>query len=133
MNIKELKVNKKNRNLVLYLRKVVESYRSGFVSSKELKTDLHMDFKRVRQLNRWSATQWYFKHRIIPYLKPKRRKPMKPEINKPKDLEAKIKWLEKENEMLRMKSIAWETLVDIAEKQFDISIKKKFVPKPLNP
>ena len=128
MNIKELKANKKNRNLALYLRKVVESYRAGFVSSKELKTDLHMDFKRVRQLNRW-----YFKHRISPYLKPKKRKQMKPEINKVKDLEAKIKWLEKDNEMLRMKSIAWETLVDIAEKQFDISIKKKFVPKPLNP
>jgi hypothetical protein len=107
MNIKELKANKKNRNLVLYLRKVVESYRAGFVSSKELKTDLHMDFKRVRQLNRLSAAQWYFKHRIIPYLKPKRRKPMKPEINRTKDSEAKIKWLEKENEMLRMKSIAW--------------------------
>ena len=58
---------------------------------------------------------------------------MKLEINKTKDLEAKIKWLEKENEMLRMKSIDWETLVDIAEKQFDISIKKKVVPKPLNP
>ena len=51
MDIKELKRNKKNRNLVLYLRKVVESYRAGFVSSKELKTELHMDFKRVRQLN----------------------------------------------------------------------------------
>jgi hypothetical protein len=48
----------------------------------------------------------YFKYRIIPYLKPKKRKPMKPEINKVKDLEAKIKWLEKENEML----ITWETL-----------------------
>ena len=73
----------------------------------------------------------YFKHRIIPYLKPKRRKPMKPETNQVKDLEAKIKWLEKENEMLRMKSIAWETLVDIAEETLDISIKKKFAPKPL--
>jgi hypothetical protein len=52
MNIKELKASKKNRNLALYLRKVVESYRSGFVPSKELKTDLHMDFKRVPQLNR---------------------------------------------------------------------------------
>ena len=51
---------------------------------------------------------------------------MKPEINKVKDLEAKIKWIEKENEMLRMKSNAWETLVDIAEKQFDISIKKRY-------
>ena len=126
MNIKELKRNKKNRNLVLYLRKVVESYRAGFVSSKELRTELHMDFKRVRQLNRW-----YFKHRIIPYLKPKRRKQMKPEPNEVKDLEAKIKWLEKENEMLKMKSIAWETLVDIAEETLDISIKKKFAPKPL--
>jgi hypothetical protein len=52
MNIKELKASKKNRNLALYLRKVVESYRAGFVSSKELKTALHMDFKRVPQLNR---------------------------------------------------------------------------------
>ncbi len=126
MNIKELRRNKKNRNLVLYLRKVVESYRAGFVSSKELKTDLHLDFKRVRQLNRW-----YFKHRIIPYLKPKKRKQMKPETNKVKDLEAKIKWLEHENEMLRMKSIAWETLVDVAEETLDISIKKKFAPKLL--
>ena len=73
----------------------------------------------------------YFKHRIILYLKPKKRKQTKPELNKVKDLEAKIKWLEKENEMLRMKSIAWETLVDIAEETLDISIKKKFAPKPL--
>ena len=110
--------------MILYLRKVVESYRVGFVSPKELKTDLHMDFKRVRQLNRWSATQWYFKHRIVPYLKPKKRKPMKPETNKVKDLEAKIKWLEKENEMLRMKSIAWETLVDIAKNNLIFLSKK---------
>ena len=70
----------------------------------------------------------YFKHRIIPYLKPKKRKQTKPELNKVKDLEAKIKWLEKENEMLRMKSIAWETLVDIAEETLDISIKKSSHP-----
>ena len=56
-----------------------------------------MDFKRVLLLNRW-----YFKHRIIPYLKPKKRNQMKPEINKVKDLEAKIKWFEKENEKLKM-------------------------------
>ena len=47
----------------------------------------------------------YFKHRIIPYLKPKKRKQTKLELNKVKDLEAKIKWLEKENEILRMKAI----------------------------
>jgi hypothetical protein len=53
---------------------------------------------------------------------------MKPEVNKVKDLEAKIKWLGKENEMLRMKSIAWEILVDIAEIQFDIPIRKSSHP-----
>ena len=53
---------------------------------------------------------------------------MKPEINKVKDLEATMKWLEKDNELLRMKSIAWGTLVDIVEKQFNISIKKSSYP-----
>ena len=53
---------------------------------------------------------------------------MKPEINKVKDLEATMKWLEKDNELLRMKSIAWETLVDIAEKQFNIPIRKSSHP-----
>ena len=37
MNINELKRNKKNRNLILYLRKVVESYRAGFGSNGELR------------------------------------------------------------------------------------------------
>jgi hypothetical protein len=51
--------------------------------------------------------------------------------NNVKHLEARIKGLEKVNEMPRLKSIAWETLVDIDEKQFDISVKKKSAPKPL--
>jgi hypothetical protein len=37
--------------MLLYLRKVGRIYRDGLVSSKELKTDLHMDFKCVRLLN----------------------------------------------------------------------------------
>ncbi len=50
MIIKDLQRNKKNRNFISYLRKVVESYRAGLVSSSEL-TGMQMDFKRVRQLN----------------------------------------------------------------------------------
>ncbi len=51
MIIKDLQRNKKNRNFIPYLRKVVESYRAGLVSSTELKTGLQMDFKCVRHLN----------------------------------------------------------------------------------
>lgn len=126
MIIKDLQRNKKNRNLLPYLRKVVESYRAGLVSSTELKTGLQMDFKRVRHLNRW-----YFKHRVLPLLKPKKTKKMKSENARIKELEAKLKLLEKENQFLRLKADAWETLVDVAEETMNISIKKKFAPKPL--
>jgi hypothetical protein len=49
MNIKELKRIKKNQTLVLNL--------GEFVFSKELKPDFHMNFKRVRKLNRRSAAE----------------------------------------------------------------------------
>ena len=126
MIIKDLQRNKKNRNFIPYLRKVVESYRAGLVSSTELKTGLQMDFKRVRHLNRW-----YFKHRILPLLKPKKTKKMKSDNARIKELEAKIKLLEKEKEFFQLKAVAWETLVDVAEETMNISIKKKFAPKRL--
>lgn len=116
----------KNRNFIPYLRKVVENCRAGLVSSTELKTDLRIDFERVRQLNRW-----YFKHRILPLLKPKKTKKVKLENARIRELEAKIKLLEKEKEFFKLKAVAWETLVDVAEETMNISIKKKFAFKRL--
>lgn len=97
MIIKYLQRNKKNRNLPSYLLKVMESYRAGLVSSSELKAGLWMDFKRVRHLNRW-----YFNHRILPLLKQKKTKKMKSVNARIKELEAKIKLLEKEKEFFEL-------------------------------
>jgi hypothetical protein len=46
-------------------------------------------------------------------------------------LRKRISELEKQLSESEMKSIAWQTMVEIAEREFDISIKKKFNTKPL--
>ncbi|MER0438860.1 hypothetical protein [Emticicia sp. W12TSBA100-4] len=56
---------------------------------------------------------------------------MKSDNARIKELEAKIKLLEKEKEFFKLKAVAWETLVDVAEETMNISIKKKFAPKRL--
>lgn len=55
---------------------------------------------------------------------------MTPEEKQEKEaLEKRIKELEKALEYAKLKNIAVETMVDIAEKQFKISIRKKAGPK----
>ena len=46
-------------------------------------------------------------------------------------LQKRIEELEKQLKEAEMKAIAFSTMVDIAEKEFDISIRKKFNTKPL--
>jgi transposase len=46
-------------------------------------------------------------------------------------MQKRISDLEKQLSESEMKSIAWETMVELAEKEFNISIKKKFNIKPL--
>jgi hypothetical protein len=46
-----------------------------------------------------------------------------------KELEKRIKQLEKELELAQMKSVALNTMIDIAEKDYKLEIRKKFGPK----
>jgi len=48
-------------------------------------------------------------------------------------LQKRISELEKQLQQSQMQSIAWQTMVEIAEKEFNISIKKKFNTKPSKP
>ena len=47
------------------------------------------------------------------------------QTEKIKALEAKIKLLEKQNKQLQVEAYAHKTMVDIAEKELNISIRKK--------
>jgi hypothetical protein len=46
-----------------------------------------------------------------------------------KELEKRIKQLEKELELAQMKTVALNTMIDIAEKDYKLEIRKKFGPK----
>jgi hypothetical protein len=45
-------------------------------------------------------------------------------------LQKRISYLEKQLQESEMKSIAYQTMIDIAEREFNISIKKKYNTKP---
>lgn len=51
------------------------------------------------------------------------------QAEKIKALEAQIKLLEKQNEQLQLEVYAHKTMVDIAEKELNISIRKKYGAK----
>ena len=61
----------------------------------------------------------------------KTKKPVQTEVDFEKlQLEKRIAELEKQLKQAEMKAIAFSTLVDIAEREFNISIRKKFNTKP---
>jgi hypothetical protein len=52
--------------------------------------------------------------------------------SKIKELEAKLQKLEKELKEERLKREMADTILEVAEEQFGIAIRKKFLPKQLN-
>ena len=61
----------------------------------------------------------------------KSKKPVQSEVDFEKlQLEKRVAELEKQLKLAEMKAIAFSTLVDIAEREFNIPIRKKFNTKP---
>lgn len=122
MYINSLQRNKKSRNSLIIKRKIVEAYRAELVTTDQLRRHLHLPMGKLRQLNRW-----YFKHRIQRYLNSPLIPPkgMKNNATYLKELERRLQQAEQENKMLRLKAEAYETVIQIAEEQFNIPILKK--------
>ena len=105
----------------LFKWKVVEAYRAERVQASELEERLGISKMELRHLNRW-----YYRCRILPLLYPsKRRRTMKRDADYVKMLERKLAEMEKENQFLRLQAEAYQTVIQIAEEQFNIPIVKK--------
>ena len=105
----------------LFKWKVVEAYRAERVQASELEERLGISGTELRRLNRW-----YYRCRILPLLYPsKRRRTMKRDADYVKMLERKLAETEKENQFLRLQAEAYQTVIQIAEEQFNIPIVKK--------
>ncbi len=105
----------------LFKWKVVEAYRAERVQASELEEKLGISETELRRLNRW-----YYQCRIVPLLSPsKLRRTMKRDADYVKLLERKLADMEKENQFLRLQAEAYQTVIQIAEEQFNIPIIKK--------
>ena len=112
---------KKKKTRHLFRWKVVEAYRAERVQASELEETLGISRTELRRLNRN-----YFRYRLLPLLYPKhRRKAMKRDADYVKILEKKLAEMEKENQFLRLQTEAYQTVIQIAEEQFNIPIIKK--------
>jgi len=123
MYISVLQRNKKTRKSLHFKRRVVEVFRAEIAEAPDIERYLHISLTELRRLNRW-----YFKHRLAPYLYPYRYyKSMKKHDQDAyvKALERRLAATEEENKLLKLKAEAFETAIQIAEKQFQIPILKK--------
>ncbi len=82
----------------------------------------------------WNCRRWYWQHfekpyRSLPKLRVMRSKE-KALMERIKQLEKKNKELEKALDWEQIKSLAFETMIQIAEDELDITIKKKPGAKP---
>ncbi len=123
MYISLLQRNKKSRISLPFKRKVVESYRAGLVTPDEFERSLRISKNELRSLNRW-----YFKHKLSRYTYPsnfRRIMKKKTDMEYLRALERRLQDTEKENKMLRLKAEAYEIVIEIAEEQYNIPIRKK--------
>ena len=123
MYISVLQRNKKNRKSLHFKRRVVEVYRAEIAEAPDIERHLHISLTELRRLNRW-----YFKHQLAPYLYPYRcYKTMKKHNQDAyvEALERRLAATEEENKFLKLKAEAYQTAIQLAEKQFQIPILKK--------
>jgi uncharacterized protein (DUF342 family) len=121
MNNSKLKQNSKSSFSSKKKCIVVEEIRSGMLS-------IHQSIRQYQitgsVLQRWN--RWYFKTRLLKYLKPKFAIMKSSEDQ----LKQQLKEAQAQLEQLKLKNVALETMISIAEKQFKIEIRKKSGTKP---
>ena len=124
MKVNQLIVIRKNYKNSKFRSQVVELCRSGIFSDQELLSQLKISRTSLKAWHRW-----YMCYRLGRWLKTKPRVPMKKESNELSALRQQLDAVEKENQRLKLKNEGLEIMINIAEKQFNIPIRKKSGPK----
>lgn len=91
----------------------------GIISESEAIKKYQLSTKLLRQWRHW-------RYKFLTHSKSHTMRKIKFTKENFKVLEQKIKQLEKEKESLRLEAQAYRTMIKIAEKEYDIPIRKKF-------
>jgi transposase len=105
-------------------RRIIEKIMVGFLTERQACDKYEITLKLIRQ---WRRS--YYKYRILPHLNTSNMKPKKNQAEEIKTLKAKLAAAEKAYEDEKIKARAYEIMINIAEEQFDIPIRKKSGPK----
>ena len=115
MNINEKnKKEKKSYWPVAFRWKLVQEIAAGLICEQQACEKYRISPILIRK--------W---RKILPLQTTQSMKPKQSQSEKIKALEAKVKLLEKQNKQLQVEAYAHKTMVDIAEKELNISIRKK--------
>ena len=101
-------------------RKIVEEVRSGYYSLGQASKKYTLPKRKIRKWNRW-----YFKIRLLRHFRAKPFQAMKNPNQQVEELKKQLLEAQALNKKLQLKNTALETMIDIAEKQLDINIRKK--------
>ena len=121
MNISEKnKKEKKSYYPVAFRWKVIQELTAELLTEEQACEKYGITLILIRK---WRKQ--YFQPKIQPLLTTQPMKQKQNQTEKIKALEAKVKMLEKQNKQLQVEAYAHKTMVDIAEKELNISIRKK--------
>lgn len=121
-----MKTNKRNKKEEKYYYHV--AFRWKVVQQLEAEQLTELQACEKYGITRTLIRQWrkqYYQRKLLPYIKPKLMKSKKSQTDQINALKARIKALEEQNEQLRIEAYAHKTMVEIAEKEFQIPIRKK--------
>ncbi len=124
MNKKKLSKTKKKSYTPLEKRKIVEEVRSGFYSLGEASEKYILPKRKIRKWNRW-----YFKIRLLGHFRPKPLLMKKNSDQQIQQLKKQLLEAQAQVDKLQLKNTALETMIDIAEKQLNVPIRKKSASK----
>ena len=104
---------------------LVEEIRSGMLSIQQSVLQYQLSQSVLQRWNRW-----HFKTRLLKYVQPKFA--IMKSSEDPDQLKQQLKEAQAQLEQLKLKNVALETMISIAEKELKINIRKKSGTKPSN-
>ena len=127
---------------ILTKKKIVEFYKSGLKGEKQIRQEYGVSPLLLEKLVRWynryflnPQKNYYQTVKSRAMARPKKKRKTS-ENAREKALEKELKLLKQKNQKLEkalkweeLKTKVYETMVDIAEKEFDLPIRKKFGTK----
>ena len=124
MKVNQFIVVRKNYKNSRFRAQIVELCRSGIFSDQQLLDQLKISRTSLRNWHRH-----YIRYRKARWFRSKPAVAMKKEADQIKALKQQLAAAEKENQRLKLKNEGLEIMIDIAENQFKIPIRKKSGPR----